>query len=125
MARIMYVDDVPETVFLVKLTLEKAGHEVVVAYNGEECLEKLKDDKPDLILLDIMMPGKNGWEVCRRIKESEETRKIPVVMFTVLFDETSVKKSLECGADAHINKPYEWKKLVDTVERVLKKAASS
>lgn len=124
MAKIMFADDAPETVFVVKLMLERAGHEVVVAYNGDECLEKLKDVKPDLILLDIMMPGKDGWEVCRTIKESGETRDIPVVIFTVLFDEESVKKSRECGADAHISKPFEWADLLDTIERVLTKEAS-
>jgi CheY-like chemotaxis protein len=120
MPRIMLVDDEPEIVYLVKLMLEREGYEVIEAKNGDECLEKLQSTMPDLILLDIMMPGLDGWEICRNIKESKKTRDIPVVMLTVRTSEDSVKKSYEyAGCDAHINKPFDRKHLIDTIEEFL------
>ena len=126
MARILLVDDEPEIVVLTKMMLEKDGHEVVVARDSEECFEKLKAEKPDLILMDIMMPGDDGWIACKKIKEDRKTQDIPVAMFTVRTSENSVEKSLEYAhADAHINKPFEMKELLDTIRWLLGKAASS
>ncbi len=102
--------------------LKKVGYENVDdAWNGEECLKKLKEKNYDLVLLDVMMPGDDGWEVCRKIKADEETKHIPVVMFTVRTGAESKEKSIECGAEDHINKPFESAALVDTVKRVLEK----
>jgi CheY-like chemotaxis protein len=79
---------------------EKAGHSVVEAGSGEECLEKLKAEDPDVILLDVRMPDADGWDVCRRVKADERTRSIPVVMFTVKTSKEAIQKSRECGAEA-------------------------
>lgn len=122
MAKILLVDDEPDIVTLARTILEKDGYEVVVALNGEECLKKLKDEAFDLILLDVMMPGNNGWEVCKKIKEEEKTKDVPVVMFTVRTSPDSVAKSKECGADAQVDKPYESEELLDTVKKVLEKS---
>jgi len=113
------VDDEPEIRYITRRMLEKAGHEVSEAGNGEECLQKLKAEKPDLILLDVMMPGLKGWEVCRKIKAEEKTRSIPVVMFTVRTSEEDLEESRKCGAEAHINKPFDREKLLETVNRIL------
>ena len=124
MAKILLVDDEPEIVVLTKIMLEKDGHEVVVARNSGECFERLNAEIPDLILLDVMMPGDNGWEACRKIKGDEKTQDIPVAMFTVRTSDESVEKSFKYShADAHINKPFGKKDLLDTVERLLGKAA--
>ena len=124
MAKILLVDDEPEIVVLTKIMLEKGGHEVIVARHSRECFEKLNAEMPDLILLDIMMPGDDGWEACRKIKEDEKTRDIPVAMFTVHTSDESVEKSFKYShADAHINKPFNKSELLDTVERLLGKAA--
>jgi CheY-like chemotaxis protein len=125
MARILIVDDEPEIVVLTKMMLEKEDHEVSVAKDSAECFEKLKVERPDLILLDIMMPGgDDGWKTCRKIKTDEKTRDIPVAMFTVRTSEDSVEKSYQCGADTQINKPFGKEELLDTVENLIKASTS-
>ncbi len=97
------------------------SHEVVEAKNGRACLKILEEDMPDLILLDVMMTGEDGWEVCRKIKEDEKTKAIPVVMFTVCTSEDAVGKSLEYArADAQINKPFRIEELLKVVGGFLK-----
>ncbi len=93
--------------------------------SGDECLKRLKKEKPDLILLDVTMPGEDGWEILKEIKKDEKTKDIPVAMFRVRTSDDSVKKSLESGADAHINKPFDVEDLLNTVESLLGKAAST
>ena len=123
MAKILLVDDEPEIVVLTKMMLEKAGYEVNVAKDSAECFERLKEEKPDLILMDIMMPGDDGWVTCRKIKENEKTKDVLVAMFTVRSSEDSVEKSFKYShADAHINKPFQMKELLDTVKGLLEKA---
>ncbi len=119
MARILLVDDEPEMRFITRRMLEKAGHSVVEACSGEECLARLEEELPDLILLDVMMPGDDGWEVCRKIKARERTRSIPVVMFTVRTEEEDIEESATSGADAHINKPFEREELLGVIDRIL------
>ena len=122
MARILLVDDEPEIVVLTKIILEKEGHKVRVAKNSTNCFEKLKVETPDLIILDVMMPGDNGWTVCKKIKEDKKTQDIPVAMFTVRTSDDSVEKSYESGANAHINKPFDRKDFLHTVRSLLAKA---
>ncbi len=125
MKKIMVVDDDPGILKLVRIILEKEeGYEVVEVESGEECLKRLKKEKPDLILLDVMMRGKDGWEICRKIKADEKHRDIPVAMLTVRASEEDMNKSLECGADTHINKPFDVEDLLDQVERLLGKATT-
>ncbi len=126
MAKILLVDDEPEIVRLTKIMLEKEGHEMLVATDSAECFEILKEEKPDLILMDIMLPDDDGWVTCKKIKEDEETKDIPVAMFTVRSSDDSVDKSFEYShADAHINKPFDVEELLDTVNGLLEKAESS
>lgn len=121
MARILLVDDEQEIVFLTKKILEKDGHQVVVAENGRKCMKALGTDRPDLILMDVMMPGEDGWEVCRKIKGDKKTKNIPVVMFTVRTSKNSVEKSLEYAhADAQINKPFKMEELLNVIRGILK-----
>jgi CheY-like chemotaxis protein len=122
MPKILLVDDEPEILYLVRLMLEHEGYEVIEAKNGDECLKKLRSTAPDLILLDIMMPGLDGWEICRRIKADKETKNIPVVMLTVRTSEDSIKKSFEyAGCDAHLNKPFDRRHLLDIIGKLLGK----
>jgi two-component system response regulator RpaA len=120
MARILLIDDEPDIRILTRMMLEKAGHDVVEAVDGEDGMKMLAKERPDLILLDVMMPGIKGWEVCEKIKKDRKTRDIPVVMFTIRGSEDSVRKSYASGADAHINKPFEIPELIDTVNKLLK-----
>jgi CheY-like chemotaxis protein len=120
MAKILLVDDEADIVTLTRAMLERADYEVVVARNGKECLEKLKEEKIDLVLLDVMMPGGlDGWEVCKKIKEDEKTKDLPVVMFTVCSEPWSVELGREAGAEAQVSKPFEVEELLGTVEKVL------
>jgi CheY-like chemotaxis protein len=124
MYKIMVVDDEEDFVEVIKITLEKEGYDVIPVYSGKECLEKLEEEVPDLILLDIMMPGMDGWEVCRRIKENEKTKKIIVVMVSVRAEEEDIKKSIEYAhADAHVNK-LSSADIVDVVRKHLKEGES-
>lgn len=121
MTKIMVVDDEPDIVFVVREMLKRRGYEVIGANSGEEALEMLKTEKPDLILLDIMMPGIDGWETCRKIKENSDTKDIIVAMLTVMDGETHKEKSFQFSkADAHITKPLIEDKIINTVEWLLK-----
>jgi DNA-binding response OmpR family regulator len=122
----MVVDDDEDTTFMLRMMLKKEGYNVAEARSGEECLDKFEAVRPELIILDIMMPGTNGWEVCRRIKERELRISVPISMLSVRKDEEDIKRSLEYAhADAHIGKPVDIKELLATVERLLGPAASS
>jgi len=123
MAKILVVDDEPEIVVLTKIMLEKEDHKVAIARNADECFVRIKEEKPDLILMDVMMPDDDGWETCRKIKEDDKTSDIVVAMFTVRTSEDSVEKSFSYAkADTHINKPFDRKSLLDAVANLLKKA---
>jgi CheY-like chemotaxis protein len=121
MSKIMVVDDEENILKVVKGMLESAGHEVLTVQSGEECLERLKEERPDLILMDVMMPGMDGWETCRKIKENPETKEITVAMLTVKSeDEDKVKSFDDAIADWHISKPIRKERLLRTVEWLLK-----
>jgi class 3 adenylate cyclase len=117
--KILVVDDNEQNVELLEAYLANK-YEVLKAYNGEEALEKVKADPPDLILLDIMMPGLNGYEVCRRLKEGERTKFIPVVMVTSLKEREERVKGLEVGADDFLTKPVDRVELLARVKSVLR-----
>jgi two-component system alkaline phosphatase synthesis response regulator PhoP len=124
MVKIMVVDDEPDIVYIVGEMLKKNGYEVVGATSGEEALKKIRQEKPDLILLDIMMPGIDGWETCKRIKEGKDTRGILVAMLTVMDSDINKEKSFQfSGADAHITKPIIEHKILNTIEWLLKNKA--
>ncbi len=116
MKKIMIVDDEETLRTVVKKILERGGYDIIEAVDGMDCLEKLKEVKPDLILLDVMMPEMNGWEVCKKIKENPDTKDIIVAMLTVKSeDEHKVKSLDEALADWHIAKPVRRQKLLQTV----------
>lgn len=125
MARILLIDDEPPIRFLTRKMLEEAGYEVMEAESGEEGLEILEKEGADLILLDIMMPGMGGWEVCFKIKSVKGLKDIPIVMFTVREKDEDIEESHKCNADGFITKPFKNEELVDTVESLLKKRGSS
>lgn len=117
---ILLVDDEPDILFVISRILEKDGYKVISAESGEECLEKLKNTNPDLILLDVMMPGLDGWETCSRIKSDKKKSNIPIVMLTAKTStEDKIKALEECGAKWHISKPIDRKSFLDTVKWIL------
>jgi len=118
--RIMIVDDEPDTVDLVKLVLETEGYEILVAYSGSEALEKIKTEKPDMVLLDIMMPGMDGWAVRTKLLEDKGTKDIPIVMLTARAQPIDKMIGLHVvGVSDYITKPFGRRELVDRVRAVL------
>jgi len=118
--KIMVVDDEYEVADIVKKMLESEGYEVEVANSGDECLEKLKEVTPDLILLDIMMPGMDGWETLRNIKSNDKTRDIPVSMLTALplTPDDTRDKPLD-SIENYIVKPFTKKILLHKIQDIL------
>jgi CheY-like chemotaxis protein len=114
----MVVDDEPDWVYIVKNILQREGLEVLTAQSGEECLERLRDERPDLILMDVMMPGMDGWETCRELKKL--TPSTPVLILSIRRDPEDIERSLKYAhADAHLCKPIDIKKLISEVKSYL------
>ena len=117
--RVLVVDDDKEVVRLMRGYLEGAGYEVLVAYNGETALHTIRRERPDLVLLDINMPGKNGHEVLREMKSDENLKSIPVVILTTSDAEEDIGKTYNLGANCFITKPVnleQFQKVVEAIE---------
>ncbi len=120
LGRVLVVDDVPVNIQLLTTHLKAAGYEVVPARDGEEALLLVQESKPDLILLDVMMPKINGFEVCERIKANSATEYIPVIMVTALNDIEHKIRGEEAGADDFISKPFNKMELLIRVRSLLR-----
>lgn len=118
--RILIADDNVQNVELLEVFLEELDCEVITAYDGEETLHAIREQKPDLILLDIMMPRISGFEICRQIKEDPETRSLPVLMVTALNEAGDVERAVQAGADDFISKPIQKDDLLQRVRALLK-----
>jgi DNA-binding response OmpR family regulator len=115
--KILVADDEADIRNLVKIVLEKNGYQVVTASNGVEAEEKVESELPDAILLDVVMPEKGGFDVCRTIKANPKTQFIPVIMFTVLGRPIDKKMGAEAGAEGHFSKPFEPNDLLAEVKK--------
>ena len=127
---ILVVDDNPDNAHIIRDYLEARGYPITVAYNGDDALKAFEEVKPALVLLDVMMPGRDGWQVCREMKQHPTLgRNVRVVMVTALDDWVNKRQALQTGADDFVEKPFELSKLASTVERNIKllapKAASA
>ncbi|OGG46883.1 MAG: hypothetical protein A3F84_28395 [Candidatus Handelsmanbacteria bacterium RIFCSPLOWO2_12_FULL_64_10] len=118
--KILIVDDTPANVKALRMRLSPEGYEVLEASDGLQALERVAQEKPDLVLLDVMMPGLNGFEVCRRVKSQPDTQFIPVVLVTALTDRESKVTGIEAGADDFINKPLDPDELRARVKSLLR-----
>ncbi len=118
--RVLVVDDEPDIAGLVKVILEKEGYQVVTASGGEEGLQKAETDRPDLILIDVVMPDKNGLEVCKILKSESKTENIPIVVFTVLGGDANRKLAVEAGCDGYLTKPFNAEDLLAKVKKHLR-----
>lgn len=119
--KILIADDEPDILEILDYNLRKEGYEVVRAANGDEALEQAKAQKPDLIVLDIMMPKRTGLEVCEILRNQEAFRDTLIIMLTALSDETSHIKGLESGADDYVNKPISPKVLTSRVNALFRR----
>lgn len=114
------VDDIQENVEILQARLEAQGYEVVTAFDGEEALKKVSETNPDLVLLDVMMPKMDGFQVCRAIKSSPQTELLPVIMVTARADTSDIVKGFEVGADDYLTKPYNQQELQARVRSMLR-----
>ena len=119
-ARILVVDDHPQNVELLEAYLIPEGYDVITAFDGIEALEKVEEGPPDIILLDVMMPRMDGYEVCKKMKEDEATRFIPIVMVTALKELEDKIKSIESGADDFLTKPIVKIELLTRIKSLIR-----
>src|SRR5277367_329449 len=120
--RVLIVDDERDIVDLVRYNLNKNGYDALVACDGQQALEIARTQLPDLIVLDLMLPGLHGTEVARRLKADPRTSSIPIVMLTAKGEETDVVVGLTIGADDYVTKPFSMKVLLARVGSVLRRA---
>lgn len=118
--RILAVEDEEDILALLHFNLMKAGYQVEGVSCGEEALQSIAHQHPDLILLDLMLPGIDGLEICRRLRAQEETSKIPIIMLTARGEETDVVCGLELGANDYMTKPFSFKVLLARIQNVLR-----
>ena len=122
---ILVIDDEPDLLELVEFNLKKDGYEVIVAKNGQSGLEIAQKHVPDLIILDLMMPGLDGLEVCRQLRSDSRTRQIPMIMLTAKSAEADRIVGLELGADDYVTKPFSPRELVARVRALLRRAVTT
>lgn len=120
MSKICVIDDHPENVFILQDRLEKAGFEIITAYDGKNGLEKIREELPDLILLDVMMPGVSGFDVCRSITKDDLTKHIPVILLTALTGTEDLEEGLQAGAFDYIKKPFNRAELLARIKAALR-----
>jgi DNA-binding response OmpR family regulator len=117
--RVLVVDDEPNIVLSLEFLMRRAGFDVQVARSGGEALKALEGDPPDLMLLDVMMPEFDGYEVCERIRAKPEWRGTKIIMLTARGREAERERGLALGADAYVTKPFSTRELVEQVKRML------
>jgi len=121
LGRVLVVEDEPDVAELIRFNLHKEGYEVTVLGNGGDAIRHAREGQPDVVLLDIMVPQLNGWEVCRRLKQDPDTRRIPVIMVTGRVDEGDKVLGFELGADDYVTKPFSPRELVARVRAVTRR----
>ena len=121
MKKILVTDDEKDIVELISYNLEKEGFSVLKAYDGEAALRSVRLQKPDLIILDLMLPKMSGLDVCKAIRSNQETTSLPIIMLTAKADETDKIIGLEIGADDDLTKPFSIKELIARVRAILRR----
>ena len=118
--KLLLVDDEKDLVDAVVLRLEANGYEVSVAYDGQQGLDKARKEKPDLIILDLMLPKMDGYKVCALLKADTRYNNIPIIMFTARAQESDMMTGEEVGAEAYITKPFDSQVLLDKIKALIK-----
>ncbi|MBK7664065.1 MAG: response regulator [Sterolibacteriaceae bacterium] len=117
--KVLIVDDEPNIVISLEFLMKREGFEVSIARDGEEALRKVEESVPDLILLDVMMPKKSGFEVCQQLRADPAYSALKIIMLTAKGRDTEVTKGLDLGADAYMTKPFSTKELAAQVKSLL------
>ncbi len=117
--KILIADDEPNIVLSLEFLMQQSGYEVATARDGEEAMQKIVSFQPDLMLLDIMLPKLNGFEVCQRIRENSEWNRIKIIMLSAKGREIEISKGIALGTDAYITKPFSTKDLIAQVQHLL------
>ena len=120
--KILIVDDETDIIKLLSMRLKSCDYDVISASDGESGLKKAQKEKPDLIILDVLMPKMNGFEICKRLKENELTKNMPVIMLTALAQERDLAKGLKEGADCFITKPFSTVDLLCEIKLAMQEA---
>ena len=123
--KILVVDDEKDIVELLQYNLEKEGYKISAVFSGEQCLENVKTELPDLILLDLMLPEIDGLDVCKFLKNNPQTSHIPIIMLTAKGEETDIVLGLELGADDYITKPFKVRELLARIKAVLRRTKNN
>lgn len=122
--RILIIDDSPTVIKMLQIVLESKDYEVITAYDGETGLKKVYSDKPDIVILDIMLPDIDGYEVCERIKNNANSKDIPVIMLTAKDMGEDFNKAMEKKADWYIVKPYDVEHLIRVINTLTEEPGS-
>ena len=117
--KVLIVDDEANIVISLEFLMEQAGYAVAIARNGDEALTKLADFHPDLVLLDVMLPGVNGFDLCQRIRQTPQWQGMKIIMLTAKGRDVEITKGLALGANAYITKPFSTKTLLAEVQQQL------
>jgi DNA-binding response OmpR family regulator len=117
--KILIADDEPNIVAALEFLLQRNGYEVHIARNGEEALKLVEDCNPDLVLLDVMMPVRSGYEVCTRIRERADWRHIKIIMLSAKGRDAEINKGLSIGADLYVTKPFSTRELTGKIKELL------
>jgi DNA-binding response OmpR family regulator len=117
--KILVVDDEPDVLLIVKTGMQAEGYDVVTASNGVDALAMVKEEKPDVVILDVMMPLMDGFEVLAKLKEDDATAAVPVIMLTGLSERSKIQKALISGIHFYVVKPFEFEELIQKVRTVL------
>lgn len=117
--KILIVDDEPNIVTALEFLLQRSGYVVLLAQDGEQALKQVEQNLPDLVLLDVMLSLKSGYEVCQRIRENAQWRHIKIIMLSAKGREAEVNKGLSLGADFYVTKPFSNKELVAKIDELL------
>jgi two-component system KDP operon response regulator KdpE len=118
--KILTIDDSPQLIEMLRLCLERHGYEVIAAYSGSEGLRKFQENRPDLVILDIMMPDMDGWETCRSLREMSPS--VPILILTVLKEKVNIVRGLSLGADGFLAKPFRPGELVARIQALLRRS---
>ncbi len=123
--KILAVDDERHIVRLVQVNLERAGYQVVTAFDGKDALEKVASEQPDLVVLDVMMPYMDGFEVLQNLRKNQSTRDLPVIMLTAKAQDADVFRGWSSGVDCYLTKPFNPMELITFVKRIFSSADDS